>query len=168
MSNDAVVLEIFAELRGRTISVAESLTGGLVCAALTDVAGASEYVRGGITVYATDLKHTLVGVDADLLDREGPVSPRVATQMASGVAAACSSTFGLALTGVAGPDPQSGHKPGLVYLACVELDGTGKAVRHEVREILMNVMNEAPRDRAGIRAESVSRALQFLLNFIKS
>ncbi len=86
------------------MAVAESLTGGLVGAAITEVAGASAAFRGGITAYATDLKGSLLGVDPDLLADQGPVSPEVAAAMAEGVREALSADVGLATTGVAGPD----------------------------------------------------------------
>ncbi|ERK67345.1 competence/damage-inducible protein CinA, partial [Leifsonia aquatica ATCC 14665] len=80
---------LIARLRetGRTIAAAESLTGGELTAELTRVPGASAVVVGGAVVYATQLKHTLLGVDAALLDAEGPVHPRVAAQLAEGVRA---------------------------------------------------------------------------------
>jgi len=103
--------------RGQTVAVAESLTGGMVCAALVEVPGASAVVRGGVVAYATELKHRLLDVDAGLLARNGPVDPDVAAQMALGVRERLGSDWGLATTGVAGPDSQDGVAPGRVYLA---------------------------------------------------
>jgi nicotinamide-nucleotide amidase len=103
--------------RGQTVAVAESLTGGLVCAALVEVPGASAVVRGAVVSYATDLKHRLLDVDAGLLARNGPVDPDVAAQMALGVRERLGADWGLATTGVAGPDSQVGVAPGRVYLA---------------------------------------------------
>ncbi|WP_125775251.1 CinA family protein [Antribacter gilvus] len=106
-----------AGARGWTVGVAESLTGGLVTATLVSVPGASAVLRGGVVAYATDLKAGLLGVDADLLNEYGAVDPRVAAQMATGVRVATGADVGLATTGVAGPDPQDGKEPGLVYVA---------------------------------------------------
>jgi nicotinamide-nucleotide amidase len=106
-----------AAARGLTLGVAESLTGGLVVAALVGVPGASAVLRGGVVAYATELKAALLGVDAGLLAERGAVDPDVAAQMALGVRRATGADVGLATTGVAGPDPQDGHPPGLVYVA---------------------------------------------------
>ncbi len=82
----AEAADVVTELsrRGWTVATAESLTAGLVCARLTGVPGASVAVRGGLVVYATDLKHTLAGVDPDLLAEHGAVHPEVAAQLAEG------------------------------------------------------------------------------------
>ncbi len=101
--------------RGATVAVAESLTGGLLGAALTDMPGASRTFRGGILAYATDLKVALLGVPAPLLDAEGAVSGQVAAAMAGAVRDRLGATYGVALTGVAGPDPQDGAPPGTVF-----------------------------------------------------
>ncbi len=131
-------MRLLAE-RGWTVAVAESLTGGLVTAALVDVPGASRVLRGGVVAYATELKHALLGVDADLLDRWGPVHPDVADAMARGVRDRLHADVGLATTGVAGPGAQDGHPAGEVHVAVVtpagaqvrslRLDGDRPAVR---------------------------------------
>ncbi len=117
----AVLLDRLAEL-GWTIAVAESLTGGLVVSSLVDVPGASRVVRGGVVAYATDLKHSVLGVDQALLDAHGAVHPRVARQMARGVrdalgAGGSPADVGVATTGVAGPDEQDGQPVGTVHIA---------------------------------------------------
>ncbi len=120
MTDYATVLAaVHADLRelGATIAVAESLTGGLLTAALTSTAGASETVRGGLVVYATDLKATMAGVPADLLAERGAVDPDVALALARGVRTRLGATYGLGVTGVAGPDPQDGKPVGTVFLA---------------------------------------------------
>lgn len=109
--------------RGETVAVAESLTGGLVLAALTDVPGASRVVRGGVVAYATDVKADVVGVDAELLNRVGAVHPDVAVALAEGVRARLRATLGVATTGVAGPDPQDGRPVGEVHVAVASLAG---------------------------------------------
>ena len=97
--------------------MAESLTGGLVTASLVAVPGASRVLRGGIVAYATDLKAGLLGVDVDLLAERGAVDEAVAAQMAAGIRTATGADVGLATTGVAGPDPQDGQGPGVVFVA---------------------------------------------------
>lgn len=108
--------------RGLDIAAAESLTGGLVVAELTRVPGASAVVRGGVVAYATPVKHSVLGVPADLLEREGAVHPEVARRMAEGVRRVLAVdgepvAIGVATTGVAGPDPQDGKRPGVVFVA---------------------------------------------------
>jgi nicotinamide-nucleotide amidase len=110
--------------RGLTLAVAESLTGGMVMAAITEVPGASAVLRGGPVVYATDTKSTALDVDADLLNAMGPVDPEVASAMASSVRQLWQADIGLATTGVAGPDPQAGHPPGEVYVAVSDAQGS--------------------------------------------
>lgn len=109
--------------RGRTLAVAESLTGGLVAATLVDVPGASRVLRGGVVAYATDLKTALLGVDPGLLAAHGAVHPEVAAQMARGVRERLRADVGLATTGVAGPDPQDGRNAGTVFVAVSTADG---------------------------------------------
>ena len=134
----AVVRRLIA--RGTTVAAAESLTGGLVCAALTSVPGSSAVVRGGVVVYATSLKASLAGVPASVLDADGPVAASTAAAMASGVRARLGADIGLATTGVAGPDPQDGHPPGTVHVAAATADGvrvrsfTGASVLQGGRE----------------------------------
>lgn len=102
---------------GLSVAAAESLTGGRFVATLVDVPGASAVVRGGLITYATDLKASLAGVDAEQLEDTGPVDEVVAAQMAAGAARECVADIGVACTGVAGPDPQDGKPVGLVYTA---------------------------------------------------
>jgi PncC family amidohydrolase len=110
--------------RGGTIAVAESLTGGMVAAALTAIPGASAAFRGGVVAYATDLKAALLGVPAALLQLHGAVHPDVAGAMADGVRSRLGTTVGAATTGVAGPDPQDGQPVGTVYIAVSAAGGT--------------------------------------------
>ncbi|HEV3169963.1 MAG TPA: CinA family protein [Actinocrinis sp.] len=122
--------ELAAELMRRarygrlTVAVAESLTGGQLAAALTSVPGASSVFRGSVTAYATDLKASILGVDATLLAEHGAVHPEVARQMAEGVRRLCGADVGVATTGVAGPEPQDGRPVGTVYTAVATPDGT--------------------------------------------
>jgi len=133
--------------RGQTLAVAESLTGGLLTARIVDVPGASVVLRGGVVAYATDLKHALLGVDAALLARCGPVDPDVAAAMARGVREGLGATWGVATTGVAGPDPQDGRPPGTVFVATAGPDCC------PVQELALTG------DRAAIREEAVAAAL---------
>ncbi|HEX8508010.1 MAG TPA: CinA family protein [Propionibacteriaceae bacterium] len=116
--NDSVAARVLAGLQGRgeTLATAESLTGGLIGSLLTAVPGASAVYRGGLITYATDLKRTLAGVAAQTLSRWGPVAAETAAEMAAGVAARCGADWGLAVTGVAGPDGQDGHRVGQVFV----------------------------------------------------
>jgi len=149
----ALVTEVHRQLRSRraTLASAESLTGGLVAGALTDVAGSSQTFRGGVVSYATDLKASLLGVDAALLRRRGAVHPEVAAAMARGVRERLGATYGVATTGVAGPDPQDGRPPGEVHVA---LAGP-EAGRFGVAVASLALAG----DRAAVRAETVRRAL---------
>ena len=135
---------------GQTVAVAESLTGGLVTAALTEVPGASAVVRGGVFAYATDLKAQLLGVDELLLSRAGAVDADVAEQMASGVRLLMGATYGLATTGVAGPSPAEGKAVGTVYVAVA---GPGSS---RVKALRMSG------DRADIRKHSMLAVLALL------
>ncbi|MGH8867783.1 MAG: CinA family nicotinamide mononucleotide deamidase-related protein [Actinomycetes bacterium] len=119
---DVTVHRLLAS-RGATVAVAESLTGGLLGAALTDMPGSSATFRGGVTAYVTDLKTPLLGVREDLLDRHGPVHPDVAVGMADGVRGRLQATYGVATTGVAGPDPE-GVPVGTVHVAVAGPEGT--------------------------------------------
>ncbi|HTT52446.1 MAG TPA: nicotinamide-nucleotide amidohydrolase family protein [Streptosporangiaceae bacterium] len=140
--------------RQQQIAVAESLTGGLLAAALASVPGASVVFRGGIVAYATDLKASLLGVDQALLDRCGAVSAETARAMAEGVRARLGATFGLATTGVAGPDPAEGKPVGTVYVAAA---GGDTARRAQVRRLgLAGSRND-------IRGQTVTQALALLL-----
>lgn len=146
------VAELLDLLRGRgqTVAAAESLTAGMVTAALTSVAGSSAVVRGGLVVYATDLKSRLAGVGEELLAKHGAVHPDVAAELAAGARQRCVATWGIGLTGVAGPDPQDGVSPGTVHLAVT--DG-----RHPVRRTL-----RADGDRHRVRHAAVGAAVALL------
>ena len=116
---DTLADQVVARLRALDLSVgtAESLTGGLVCAALTSVPGASTVVRGGVVAYAGEVKAEVLGVDAALLAREGAVCEPVAAQLADGVRRVLGCSVGVATTGVAGPDPADGQPVGTVFVA---------------------------------------------------
>lgn len=151
-------------VRGETVAVAESLTGGLVAADLTAVPGASKVFRGSVTAYATELKHELLGVDATLLAQRGAVDPQVAAQMAAGVRKALGADWGIATTGVAGPDPQDGQPVGTVFVALDGPFGLGgrSAGGGKVEALRLNGR------RAEIRMESVRSVLALLLSELAS
>ena len=150
---DPVAVRLPAALlaRSETVAAAESLTAGLFCATLATVPGASATLRGGVVVYATDLKTELAGVPADLLARHGPVSSQTAVALAEGVRDRCGASWGVGLTGVAGPDPVDGHAPGRVYL------GIADGERTDVHEL------DLAGDRAAVRVAAVLTALEALL-----
>lgn len=102
--------------RGWTLATAESLTAGLLAATVADVPGASAVLRGGLIVYATQLKHDLAGVPHEILSRHGAVSAETARALALGAARRCGAEVGVGLTGVAGPDPQEGMPVGTVHI----------------------------------------------------
>jgi PncC family amidohydrolase len=110
--------------REQTVAVAESLTGGLLAAALTSIPGASAAFRGAVVAYAISLKATLLDVPRPMLDALGAVSPEVAAAMAEGVRRRLEATFGAATTGVAGPDPAEGKPVGTVHVAVSAACGT--------------------------------------------
>lgn len=137
---------------GATVATAESLTGGLVVAALTSVPGSSAVVRGGVVAYATDLKATLAGVPTQTLARDGAVAASTARAMAAGVRVLCRAGYGVATTGVAGPGSQEGHPPGTVHVAVAGPSG--------VRSLSDRLVVEG---RESVRAGAVSLALELLI-----
>ncbi|MEW2318787.1 CinA family protein [Streptomyces bauhiniae] len=159
MNPTATELVRLLKVNGETLAVAESLTGGLVAAEITSVPGASQVFRGSVTAYATELKHRLLGVDAALLERSGAVDPQVAAQMAAGVREALGADWGIATTGVAGPDPQDGQPVGTVYVAVDGplREGSASASGGKVEALRLNG------GRAEIRMESVRSVLALLL-----
>ncbi|RCG26970.1 nicotinamide-nucleotide amidohydrolase family protein [Streptomyces diacarni] len=158
--------------RGQTLAVAESLTGGLVAAELTAVPGASRAFLGSVTAYAAALKRDVLGVDGALLEERGAVDPEVARQMAQGVRTALGADWGVATTGVAGPEPQDGQPVGTVYVA-VAGPGAGEGVGAVADRLRIEGSRSGDRAgdsgeeagervRAGIRTESVRGALDVL------
>ena len=133
-----------------TVAVAESLTGGLLGAALTDLPGSSAAFRGGLLVYATDLKTVLAGVPEAVLAEHGAVSEQTAAALASGARDRLGATYGLGVTGVAGPDEQEGKPVGTVHVAVA---GSGW---------VKTVSRRLPGDRGRIRLLAVTVALDLL------
>ena len=141
-----------AAARGVTIATAESLTGGLVAAALTSVPGSSAVVRGGVVSYATDVKVSLLGVPESVVAAHGVVSAECAQAMAAGVRERLGATDGLAPTGVAGPTEQEGHPVGTVFLGLAGPRGS------EVVSLSLSGSRDS------IRSETVEAVLEFLLD----
>lgn len=146
----AVVLRLLVE-RQETLAVAESVTGGCLAARITGVAGASAAFRGGVVAYATDLKRSLLGVAADHLTVHGAVDPQTSVAMARGVRERLRATWGLATTGVAGPDLQEGKPVGLVHLAVAGPSG-----------VLTRTLQLPASGRDPIRTAATTRALDLL------
>lgn len=160
-----------AKARGLTVAVAESLTGGRLAAALTGRAGASAVFRGSVTAYATDLKTSILGVDAELLARVGAVDGTVAAQMAAGVRRVCGSDLGIATTGVAGPDPQDGREVGTVYIALAGPTPVSTTVPTSVSTTVTGantVLLLLSGDRSAIQDATVKAALELAVTYLKS
>ncbi len=143
------------------VAVAESLTGGLLVAALVDVPGASAVLQGGIVAYQNTLKHRLLGVDSELLATSGAVNEEVAEQMALGVRERLAegtlvNTIGISTTGVAGPDWQDEQPPGTVFIGLATQAGTQvfehafSGDRQEIREAAVQAALEHLRDHLDI------------------
>ena len=119
------IVGYYLQMRGATLAAAESCTGGLFAERLTSISGSSRYFLGGAVVYSNELKTEFAGVPADLIVRHGAVSPEVASALAEGIRVRCKATFGIGITGVAGPMGGTPEKPvGLVYHAIAGENGT--------------------------------------------
>ena len=118
-----LVVALLAEIDA-SVATAESLTGGLACAHLVEAPGASVVVRGGIVAYTAESKIEVLGVPSDLIDKYGTVDEHVAASMANAARRRFGSTYGLATTGVAGPDPSEGKTAGTVHIAIAGPEGT--------------------------------------------
>ncbi|MCW8307395.1 CinA family protein [Acidiphilium sp. PA] len=150
MSAAAVVAR--AKALGLRVATAESCTGGMIAAALTDVAGSSAVFGFGFVTYANEAKVALLGVDAAMLAAEGAVSEAVARAMAAGARARSGAEVAVAVTGIAGPEGGSADKPvGTVWLATAGRDGLVAA-----RRVFAG-------DRAAVRAATVAWALEMVM-----
>ena len=146
---DQQVVEL---LRGRTVAVAESCTGGLMAARLTERSGSSGYFPGGIVAYSNLAKVSLVGVDPGLIERFGAVSESVAEALAEGAAQRFEADFGIGITGIAGPDGGSEEKP--VGTVCFSVTGaSGRRITRTTR---------LPGSRADVRDRSTTVAMHLL------
>lgn len=156
-----------AEIVGRTLAerqltlaTSESLTGGLLGATITAVPGASRYYLGGVVVYATEQKSRIGGVNPAVLKAQGVVSEQTAVEMVFGVQQKTGADYALAASGVAGPDPQEGHPPGLVWIAAI-----GPTIG-SIQPPPTALRFEFDGDRLEIRELTVSAALQMLLHLL--
>lgn len=146
-----------------TLSTAESCTGGLLAAAVTAVPGASDYFDSGVVAYDNDAKRTLLGVSREALDGHGAVSEPVARELAQRVRDRAGTTWGLSVTGIAGPTGGTEEKPvGTVYLGVAHAapwgsGGSYAAVDHHVFE----------GDRAAVRRRAVESALELLRRHLR-
>ena len=140
-----------------TVACAESLTGGMLCSELVSVPGASAVVVGGVVAYATEAKASVLGVDVDALADHGPVSAEVAVQMAERVAGFFETEFGVATTGVAGPQNVGEHPVGEVYIA---------VSRHGADTVVQRFAFDGEREE--IRRAAVAAALDMLAGAVRS
>jgi nicotinamide-nucleotide amidase len=156
----STVDEQVAELlrsRGWSIATAESCTGGLLAARLTDLAGSSEYVLGGLVVYSNEAKTALAGVPAELIERVGAVSTEVADALADGARARLGAEVGVGITGVAGPGGGTATKP--VGLVCFSVAGPeGARITRSAR---------LPGDRADVRERSTTVAMHLVRRLLR-
>lgn len=143
--------------RNVTLATAESCTAGLVAHLVTEIAGSSDYFRGGLVTYADDVKESLAGVSADVLRAHGAVSAQVALAMAEGARTRLQADLAVAITGIAGPGGGSPDKPvGLTYVALA--DGRGGDVRRYIWGL----------DRSGNKRASAGAALDFVLERLET
>lgn len=164
-SRTAADLVATAGAAGVTVATAESLTAGLLAATVAEIPGASAVLRGGLIVYATELKHVLAGVDAALLARRGPVDPEVAGQLARGAAQRCGADLGVGVTGVAGPDSQDGHPVGEVWIGVWSARLDGGVPRVTALDDRWRSAAGGPDEavRSAVRRATVDQALEELL-----
>jgi nicotinamide-nucleotide amidase len=139
------------------LATAESCTGGLVAAALTDIAGSSTVVERGFVTYSNDAKSELLGVPAAMIAAHGAVSAQVATAMVQGALARAPVDLAVSVTGIAGPGGATPGKPvGLVYFGIARKGGTARVERHTFHG-----------DRAAVRWAATERALELLLEAVR-
>jgi nicotinamide-nucleotide amidase len=130
LTDDARALVADLTVRNQSIATAESLTAGLLAATIAGVAGASEVLRGGLITYTERTKVLLAGVAPEILDEVGPVAGPTARALAVGARQRCDATWGIGLTGVAGPEPHGGHQVGTVFMGLAGPDD------HSVTEVV--------------------------------
>jgi PncC family amidohydrolase len=156
MNNNPLKAQVGAALlrRGWTICAAESCTGGLLLSSLTDVAGSSAYVLGGVVAYANEAKQGLLGVRAETLDEHGAVSAETAAEMLAGVLKQFAADVAISITGIAGPGGGTPTKPvGLVYIG-ISVPGI---------DLLRVDRHEFAGERAAIKAASAAAAMHKIL-----
>jgi len=145
------IVSYLLQMRSMTLAVAESCTGGLLAERITSIGGSSRYFLGGAVVYSNELKTQFANVPKALIDQHGAVSREVAAAMAEGIRKRCLSSYGVGITGVAGPGGGTEQKPvGLVYIALAGEEGTQVVERN------------FPGDRQRIRQFSSLQALEMI------
>jgi nicotinamide-nucleotide amidase len=159
VTHDEEIARIAGEVSGlarstsRTVAVAESLTGGAICAALAAAESSSEWFRGGLVAYASDVKHAVLDVPED----QPVVSAEAAQAMGTGARRLFDADLAVAVTGVGGPEPQSGEEPGTVFLAVVDGSDAGSEPEHR----------SFAGDPAQVCADTVTAALELLLDRLR-
>lgn len=157
------IVNILSE-RGQKLTLAESCTGGLVCAVVTAVSGASDVLDMGVCTYANSAKVKLLGVSDDTLVTHGAVSSNTAVEMAKGALKLASSDYAVSITGIAGPNGGSVEKPvGTVFIACT--NGSDTNVLHINVKPPFDIPNDEQRNY--IRLETARQAFILLDNFIR-
>ena len=145
------IVSYLLQMRSMTLAVAESCTGGLLAERITSLSGSSRYFLGGAVVYSNELKTQFANVPKTLIDRHGAVSREVAASMAEGIRKRCLASYGVGITGVAGPTGGTEQKPvGLVYIALAGEEGTQVVERN------------FPGDRKRIRQFASQQALEMI------
>jgi nicotinamide-nucleotide amidase len=145
------IVSYLLQMRGMTLAVAESCTGGLLAERITSLSGSSRYFLGGAVVYSNELKTQFANVPKAMIDQHGAVSREVAAAMAEGIRKRCLASYGIGITGVAGPSGGTEQKPvGLVYIALAGEEGTQVVERN------------FPGDRKRIRQFSTQQALEMI------
>jgi nicotinamide-nucleotide amidase len=145
------IISYLLQMRSMTLAVAESCTGGLLAERITSLSGSSRYFIGGAVVYSNELKTQFANVPKALIDQHGAVSREVAASMAEGIRKRCLSSYGIGITGVAGPSGGTEQKPvGLVYIALAGEEGTQVVERN------------FPGDRKRIRQFATQLALEMM------
>ena len=138
------------QAQGLTVATCESLTGGMICAALVDVPGASRVVRGGLITYQTDTKSLLAGVDAGLIETHGVVSAEVARAMASGARDALHADIAVSATGMASPGEIGDPPAGTVFVGLASAAG--------VQAVELHLTG----DRQAVRQQTVDTAIKLI------
>ena len=138
------------QAQGLTVATCESLTGGMICAALVDVPGASRVVRGGLITYQTDTKSLLVGVDAGLIETHGVVSAEVARAMAAGARDALHADIAVSATGMASPGEIGDPSAGTVFVGLASAAG--------VQAVELHLTG----DRQAVRQQTVDAAIKLI------
>lgn len=138
------------------IATAESCTGGMVASHITSVSGVSKVFELGITSYTNEIKNKFLKVDSNILETYGAVSSQTAKQMAQNIRLLSGADIGVSVTGVAGPDGQEGHPPGMVFVAISHKDST-----------IVKQLNIDPKSRNFVREQTVINLFDLIIEHLK-